>query len=132
LRAGGICALSVPAEPGQWDWHDNWAGHLRRYRREELRRALEEAQFDVLSIHHFGFPFARAFHRYAYLPQYRRKLRACGGRLDQLKVSGRWSGALSGSIHAAFQLDNFFNGLPWGIGLIAVARKPGGGAGCPG
>lgn len=124
LREGGVCVISVPAEPSQWDWHDNWAGHVRRYRREELTHKLEREGFTMLKLHHFGFPFVRAFHRYLYLPRYRRNLRTHAGKLDQLTVAG-WRYQLASTVLLGlFQLDNLFNRWPLGIGLIAVAKKP--------
>ncbi len=124
LRPGGICVISVPAEPSQWDWHDNWAGHVRRYRRDELRRLLETQGFDVLRLHHYGFPFSYAFHRYIYLPIYRRKLRAYADKLHHLSTSGWWQQIAIYTLLLIFQFDNLFNRLPLGIGLIAIARKP--------
>lgn len=124
LRPGGICVISVPAEPEQWDWHDNWAGHVRRYRRRDLRKILMAQGYRVVQLHHFGFPFVRAFHRYVYLPRYRRKIRTHTGKLDQLSVSSSWQQAASSLLYGAFQFDHLFNRLPLGIGLIAVAKKP--------
>lgn len=124
LRPGGVCVISVPAEPDQWDWHDNWAGHVQRYTRDAMRERLVAAGLEVLNIHHFGFPFVRAFHQYVYLPRYRRALQRYRGRLEQLSTHG-WRYQLASRILlAVFQFDRCFNHLPYGIGLIAIARKP--------
>lgn len=124
LRPGGVCVISVPAEPRLWDWHDSWAGHERRYTRADLTLALEQSGFEVLQIHHFGFPLVRAFHQYVYLPRYRRALSQYRGRLNQLSTNRLGYRLLTTLVLLAFQFDRLFNRLPLGIGLIAIARKP--------
>jgi 2-polyprenyl-3-methyl-5-hydroxy-6-metoxy-1,4-benzoquinol methylase/glycosyltransferase involved in cell wall biosynthesis len=124
LRPGGVCIISVPANPEQWDWHDNWAGHVRRYTREEMAQRLQQAGFQVRAIHYFGFPFVRMFHRYVYLPRYRRTIRTYAQKLDRLKVQGMRYRIVSTLLLKLFQLDNLFNRFPLGIGLIAIAQKP--------
>ena len=123
LRPGGIYIISVPADPNQWDWLDKWAGHFRRYRAKDLRALLEAQGFNVLTIHHFGFPFVRFFHRYIYMP-YLRRTRIYRGTAAPLSARGwkkRWAGRL---LLLLFQFDHLFDRFPWGIGLIAVAQKP--------
>jgi glycosyltransferase involved in cell wall biosynthesis/2-polyprenyl-3-methyl-5-hydroxy-6-metoxy-1,4-benzoquinol methylase len=124
LRPGGVCVISVPAEPNQWDWHDNWAGHVRRYRREEMQQLLESQGFQIINLHHFGFPLVRAFHTHIYLPRYRRNVRAYQGNLAGLSVSGMRQKLLARVLLLLFQVDHLFNRWPLGIGLIAVAQKP--------
>jgi glycosyltransferase involved in cell wall biosynthesis/ubiquinone/menaquinone biosynthesis C-methylase UbiE len=124
LCPGGICVISVPANSEQWDWHDNWAGHIRRYQREELLHKLETVGFVVKHIHYFGFPFVRMFHRYVYLPRYRRKLQSHKSQLNQLSTNTYWQKLVIHILLVVFQLDNLFNQLPLGIGLIAIVQKP--------
>lgn len=59
LRPGGLLALSVPrAWPEAVSWllsrqyHENEGGHVRIYRRSQLRRRLAAAGFRVVGSHH--------------------------------------------------------------------------------
>jgi SAM-dependent methyltransferase len=124
LRPGGVCIISVPADPQQWDWHDNWAGHVRRYTREAMAERLTGVGFQVYEIHYFGFPFVRMFHRYIYLPRYRRTLRTYASQLNKIPVGGIHFRLAHALLLKLFQFDNLFNRFPLGIGLIAVAKKP--------
>lgn len=124
LRPGGICVISVPADPDQWDWHDDWAGHLRRYRRGDLYNIIERSGLKVICAHYFGFPLVRAFHRHVYLPRYRRLLRTSEGKLNRLSTKHGWQRLAIIALLIVFQFDNLFNRLPRGIGLIAIAQKP--------
>lgn len=50
--------LSVPAHQKRWNARDVWAGHVRRYERQELVRIVESAGFIVESVDCYGFPLA--------------------------------------------------------------------------
>jgi SAM-dependent methyltransferase len=59
LRPAGLLAVSVPRygpEAVCWalskEYHSNEGGHIRIYRRRELRRKLEEQRFDIVAGHH--------------------------------------------------------------------------------
>lgn len=46
---GGHLVITVPTEPHEWRWDDEFYGHYRRYRREEMRALLERNGFRVVS-----------------------------------------------------------------------------------
>ena len=50
LRPGGLLLVLVPAWPSLWSARDERAGHLRRYTRRTLRRVVEGAGFDVVTL----------------------------------------------------------------------------------
>lgn len=50
LRPGGVLALYVPARPELYGPHDREVGHMRRYRRKELRHKLVAAGFHVCTL----------------------------------------------------------------------------------
>ncbi len=52
LRPGGRVVLLVPAFPSAMSRFDRAIGHQRRYRRATLRRALEQAGYEVELLHH--------------------------------------------------------------------------------
>jgi SAM-dependent methyltransferase len=109
LQPGGRVVVLVPQ--GQWLYGsiDEAVGHVRRYSREELRSALEEAGFRVeqtFDFNRIGVPGwwlnGRVLRR-VHMPKYQLKL------YDSLVWLWR-------------RLDRF---LPWqGLSVIAVARKP--------
>lgn len=58
IKPAGHVLVSVPAHRKRWSASDVWAGHFRRYEREDLRRLLENCGFKVLAIECYGFPLA--------------------------------------------------------------------------
>jgi SAM-dependent methyltransferase len=47
LRPGGLLLLTVPQHPWLWSRQDEFAHHVRRYRRQELAAKLRKAGFSV-------------------------------------------------------------------------------------
>lgn len=58
LRPGGTLLLSVPAHMSKWTATDDWAGHVRRYEKEELIRLLRDAGLSIARFESYGFPLA--------------------------------------------------------------------------
>ncbi|HEX2595672.1 MAG TPA: class I SAM-dependent methyltransferase [Luteimonas sp.] len=56
LKPGGHLLLSVPAHMRLWTARDTWAGHVRRYARDELAARLREGGFEVEAFDCYGFP----------------------------------------------------------------------------
>jgi SAM-dependent methyltransferase len=56
LAREGYLILSVPARMKHWGANDDWAGHARRYERNELKRKAEAQGFETISIDSFGVP----------------------------------------------------------------------------
>lgn len=63
LRSGGRLIISVPAHPERWNAADEWAGHFRRYRRQDLTQMVEAAGFRVQDVLCYGFPLANVMER---------------------------------------------------------------------
>ena len=124
LKPGGVCVVSVPADPKKWDLNDEWSGHCRRYQAEDLRRLFTANGFEVAALHYWGWPLGYLFHRFFYLPWLGRHHRL-DGRTRSQSFSTRVgvSPLVSKSIAALFSFDNLFNRLPYGIGLVGCFRK---------
>lgn len=58
LNVNGYLIVSVPAHKKDWDINDEWAGHFRRYEKDELKLKLEESGFKVIKLYNYGFPIA--------------------------------------------------------------------------
>lgn len=58
LKPGGRMVLSVPAHQHRWSNGDIWAGHFRRYDRNQLIHLVEKAGLTVSHIECYGYPLA--------------------------------------------------------------------------
>jgi SAM-dependent methyltransferase len=124
LKPGGVCVVSVPADPGKWDLNDEWSGHFRRYHAHDLERLFTGAGFSVGTIHYWGWPLGYLFHRLFYLPWLRRHHHLDGrSRSRTLSTRVGVSPFVSKFIALIFGIDNLFNRLPYGIGLVGSFRK---------
>ena len=56
LVPDGYLLLSVPAHMSKWGATDVWAGHVRRYERDELLEKLHTARFTVRESLSVGYP----------------------------------------------------------------------------
>jgi ubiquinone/menaquinone biosynthesis C-methylase UbiE len=102
LRPQGVLALSVPANPKLHGPSDVWAGHVRRYTRQELLQACSAAGFTV-------------HHRHVYERYLDRRGPAAPERRHGPFV------ALAGAL---IQLDRLFVGVERGaLGYLALATR---------
>jgi SAM-dependent methyltransferase len=124
LREGGICVVTVPANPKQLDEVDIYAGHFRRYTSEQLLRLFESNGFRIVHLRHWGFPLIRLYQRVLFRPYMKRMHRE--GAASQLQGAIARVGStdlISASLAQLFRLDKLFERLPWGVGLVLVAEK---------
>lgn len=63
MAPGGKLLLSVPAHQRRWNARDIWAGHVRRYERDQLVRCFADAGFEVERVECYGFPLANFLER---------------------------------------------------------------------
>ena len=56
VHGGGWLILSVPAQAKLWDALDEWAGHIRRYARDELVEKLQVTGWQPMALYNYGFP----------------------------------------------------------------------------
>jgi len=63
VRDGGFLVLSVPAHTKLWDALDEWAGHVRRYERDELCEKLTRSGWQPIVIYNYGFPLVNLTRR---------------------------------------------------------------------
>ncbi|MBQ6342119.1 MAG: class I SAM-dependent methyltransferase [Anaerolineaceae bacterium] len=56
LRNDGFIILSVPSRMKKWCDNDVWAGHYRRYEKEDLKNELSDAGFVVNKFWSYPFP----------------------------------------------------------------------------
>ena len=119
LRPGGHLIVTVPAYAFLWSGHDVVNEHKRRYVRDGLREKLEIAGFDVERLTYFNtllFP-PIALVRLA-------------GRLrsgEETADEGRVPAPVNSILRRIFTLEKRLlkaADLPFGVSLLAVARRP--------
>ena len=115
LRPAGVLALSVPANPKLFGPSDRWAGHVRRYSRQELLDACEAGGFTVQHCRAWGCPFAALYHRYLY----ERRLGRHGASAPR-----RWERPALAALSAVLQVDRLFVGIERGaLGYLLLATR---------
>jgi ubiquinone/menaquinone biosynthesis C-methylase UbiE len=126
LAPGGWLVGTVPAGPRQWSDWDEWAGHLRRYSATEMKRILTAAGLQS-EVTVWGWPLLRLYDEFFLKRVNRRRLLHDGAvgsdpTLSTVSSLGRkrWLVAL---VRSAFVFDRLFDGAPWGVELLFVARK---------
>jgi SAM-dependent methyltransferase len=140
LLPGGSLLLSVPAHQRRWGSGDVWAGHFRRYDRDELLSKVRLAGLDVTRTECYGFPLANLTEMLGE-PVYRRALRAraekgsadqeCGNALSGIdrsvyRKSMPLVASLPGreAIRLAQWCQRLALGTDWGSGYFLVAQRP--------
>jgi SAM-dependent methyltransferase len=120
LVPGGFVLITVPAFPFLWTGHDALAHHKRRYRRAQLRKRLSEAGLVPVFVSYYNFFLFPAI----------AAVRVLQNLFRLQKTESDFSstpGFLNGPFALLFGFERFLlrlTPLPWGVSLIAVARKP--------
>jgi SAM-dependent methyltransferase len=125
LTAGGTCIATVPALRSLWSASDDYYEHRRRYSRAELTALFRRASFSIEKASFWGFPIVLAYDTLFLLPMNKRRARrqvTDDAALQSVARAGR-SRALVGLVRGVFALDRLFSFLPFGPGLLLVARK---------
>jgi SAM-dependent methyltransferase len=108
LLHGGILALLVPAHRLLYGKFDSAVGHFRRYERKELSQKLIAAGFSIEAMNFFSIA--------ATLPW------LINGRILKRPFLPTGQTRLANSLVPLFKLERFI-GPPFGLSLIAIARK---------
>ena len=119
LQPGGIVLISVPAFSFLWSVHDELAHHKRRYNREELRASFVMAGLEPIFISYFNFFLFPAIALFRVLSGAFRFSR----NVSDFSATPELLNSMLASIFAAERFLLRFFPLPFGVSLIAVARK---------
>lgn len=135
LAPGGRLICSVPAHRRRWSASDVWAGHFRRYEREDLVHLLTECGFAIESVQNYGFPVSNIiapiralYHRRKMQRQKdldRAECTARSGNERNLEVSLyriQKSIFVRLFLRACFMVQKWCRNRELGPGLFAVAR----------
>ncbi len=72
-QPGGFLFLSVPVNPEEWGWDDEFYGHYRRYTLKEMNSLLASHDFEARDILNLTYPFFWALRKF-YLRLFPRKM----------------------------------------------------------
>jgi SAM-dependent methyltransferase len=123
LRDGGTCIATVPALESLWSASDDYYEHRRRYSRAQLAGIFSALRIEKAV--YWGFPVVLTYDTLFLLPMNKRRARRKVTE-DAALQSVAKVGRLRGLVHivrAVFALDSLFRWLPFGPGLLMVARK---------
>lgn len=113
LKPNGILAVTVPRNPAWFSRSDRWAGHVRRYTREQLVSRVEAAGCEILTCKAWGFPISALYHRTVFEWIVSRRTTSTPAPVRAGK----------GLLSAALRLDRLFVGRERGaLGYILLAR----------
>lgn len=125
IRSGGTCVATVPAMKTLWSASDDYYEHRRRYGRAALASLFRNAGFAVRKASFWGFPVVLLYDTLFLLPMNRRRaardVEADRG-LQAVARAGR-SRLLVAAVRAVFGIDRLFSWIPFGPGLLLVAKK---------
>ncbi|HKR62935.1 MAG TPA: class I SAM-dependent methyltransferase [Thermoanaerobaculia bacterium] len=125
LREGGTCIATVPALQSLWSASDDYYEHRRRYSRAQLVSMFESARLAIAKAAYWGFPIVLAYDTLFLLPMNKRRARLRvdeDAALQSVARAGRARGLVK-LVRAVFALDGLFGWIPFGPGLILVAKK---------
>jgi SAM-dependent methyltransferase len=125
LAEGGTCIATVPALQSLWSASDDYYEHRRRYSRAQLAAMFENAALTIQKANYWGFPSVLTYDTLFLLPMNKRRARL---KIDEdtalrsVAKAGRFR-ALVSLVRGVFALDALFQWLPFGPGLLMVAKK---------
>ncbi len=125
LVPGGTCIATVPALQVLWSKSDDYYEHRRRYTREQLTSLFRMASMTIRKAAFWGFPIVLVYDTLVILPMNKRRARLSihdDAALRSVVRAGR-SRMLVNTVRAIFSLDRLFSFIPFGPGLLLVARK---------
>ena len=93
----------------------------RRYDLADLGALVRGAGFHILRLHHWGFPFGLLYERWVQRPVLARQAHRGAASAAALRL-GR-SALVNRVLGALFAIDAACDRLPWGPGLVLVARR---------
>lgn len=119
LTKNGVFIMTVPAHQWLWSYHDDSLHHKKRYNKQDVINLLDK-EFEIVKISWIhGFillpaMIVRFFKRF-------QKNRDNGS--DVKPVSYITKSIMSGVYFLEINLFKFFGRLPFGLSLLAVAKK---------
>ena len=130
---GGHLVVTVPVNPAEWRWDDEFYGHYRRYVREDFTAMIARSGLSVLSVWDCSFPLFWGMRRVytAILRDRDGPVRSLGDRTKRSSQRSAWnfspaSAWIDSFIMATrlYHVQYPFRRGPWGCEILLVAGKP--------
>jgi SAM-dependent methyltransferase len=119
LKPGGKAVLTVPAFPSLWSCHDEQHHHKRRYTRAGFQDLVLASGLEIERLSYFNTSL--------FVPTFLvRALKKVTGN-EKADIEGIPPAVLNRLLTRVFAFERFFlrrMTLPFGLSLIAIARKP--------
>ena len=124
VKSDGRVIATVPALKSLWSASDDYYEHRRRYSRDQLVGLFQEA-FAIEKAKFWGFPIVLAYDTVFLLPMNKRRARKSVDEDTALRSIARAGKARAAVrlVRAVFSLDRLFEWIPFGPGLLLVARR---------
>jgi SAM-dependent methyltransferase len=114
LTSNGDLVISVPYNKRLWTKHDENICHKRRYDKQELLQKLKKAGFQIKDYVIWGFPLTRLLYN---------KLQTECDLIAESNENAKKYDWLLPTTKIVFSLDNLFNWMENGVGIIVHAKK---------
>jgi hypothetical protein len=121
IRPGGGIVVTVPQHPWLWSPQDDYACHVRRYRRDDLRAKVADAGFEVRLVTSFVTLLLPAL---AVSRALQRDMPASPRAMTDLQLPTAVDRALEGVMAAERLLVRAGVPLPFGGSLLLVGTRP--------
>jgi len=125
VKAGGRVIATVPALQSLWSASDDYYEHRRRYARDTLTGLFRDAGLTIEKAAFWGFPVVLVYDTLFILPMNKRRARRSvesDAALRGVARAGRMP-LLVRLMRGIFSIDRLFSFIPFGPGLLLVARK---------
>ena len=139
LKPDGLIGISVPSHMRKWTASDTWAGHYRRYERDDLIHLFTSSGFRVERLESYGFPLANLVNPFRTLIHVKSLSRREKQNTNERSINNELSGierrtetkyfpilcSAPGRLFMklAFALQSWSVNTDWGNGYLLFARK---------
>lgn len=124
LKPGAPVVASVPLNQKLWDDADEWAGHVKRYGRDEFADLFRQAGFEIEAVRVWGFPLGRIYHRLLFGPWVRHTAELTPEERDErADTRAARNPALVEVVAGVLRFDELFARWPWGRGVMVAGRR---------
>lgn len=117
LEKKGKIIITVPYSMKYWSAHDEFSGHIRRYDYDELMSKIQQANFKILDVFVWGYPFFSIYYRFLTKIPPGKLMQDGNNRFGQFKKY------ISRVLYYIFYLDDLFTFTKKGRRLFLIAEK---------